>query len=201
MNQQHSRDSTIQQDTGTEVSGWMIWGLMVFPSSTLACLLLLSSLSSCWSSLVSDALWVTLLGNTVSQQTTCALGSYSLFPPLPQRSLSLRFLSRYPMGLGSTTTFWSAVVFYNAFCLLQRESFLGWGLRVSVGFNPTQSTADSKPCWEQENSPPQGRAHQLVAQYQMVSPKNTHTGNITQTKQVLLRNLCTNIYIYVSNNN
>jgi hypothetical protein len=31
---------------------------------------------------------------------------------------------------------------------------------------------------------PQGRAHQLVSQYQMVRPKNVHTSNIIWTEQV-----------------
>lgn len=40
------------------------------------------------------------------------------------------------------------------------------------------------------------KRHQVVIQYQMVSPEDIHGSNIIQTKQVTFRNIY-NIYLYV----
>ena len=40
-----------------------------------------------------------------------------------------------------------------------------------------QELQATKECWEQELQFPQGRAHQLVIQYQMASPENIYTSN------------------------
>ena len=48
------------------------------------------------------------------------------------------------------------------------------------------------------NSLPQGRAHQLIIQHQIVIPENIHRNNIIQTKQLIFRNIhvCTHTYAY-----
>lgn len=47
------------------------------------------------------------------------------------------------------------------------------------------------------NSLLQGSAHQLVIQYQMLSPKNMCTTNIVQTKQFIFRNIYANINTFM----
>ena len=44
--------------------------------------------------------------------------------------------------------------------------------------------------------PPQGRAHQLVIQYQMVNPENIHTSSIIQTAQVISMNISEYTYMH-----
>lgn len=48
-----------------------------------------------------------------------------------------------------------------------------------------QATKDAD---SRRDSPPQGRAHQLVIQYPMASPENIHASSSTQTEQVIFRN-------------
>lgn len=43
---------------------------------------------------------------------------------------------------------------------------------------------------------PQGTAHQLVMQYEVVSPKNIHMSNIILTEQIIFRNMCVQAYTY-----
>lgn len=75
----------------------------------------------------------------------------------------------------------------------------------------------SKPMWPQPytkncsqlrnaksgpgSPPPPGRTHELVVQYRVVSPENTHPGNNTQTERVIVRRICTYTCIYACSNN
>lgn len=43
-----------------------------------------------------------------------------------------------------------------------------------------------------ENCLPQGRTHQLVIQYQMITPENIHISNVTQMEQLYL-----GMYVYM----
>lgn len=63
------------------------------------------------------------------------------------------------------------------------------------GFNPTQETIGHGGMLRRGESLPQGKAHQLVIQYQMASPENTHASNIIQTEQVIFRCICVSTYI------
>lgn len=42
-----------------------------------------------------------------------------------------------------------------------------------------------KESGNERNSLPQGRAHHLATQYQMVGPENTHANNIVQNKDII----------------
>ena len=69
---------------------------------------------------------------------------------------------------------------------------------------PQPYTRNYRDAESGRNHPPQGRAHQLVIQYQMVSPENIHQGNLTLSEKVALTYLGIYMYIHISmscNNN
>lgn len=69
------------------------------------------------------------------------------------------------------------------------------------GFSPTQRSISNRGKLRgREVGPPQGKAHHLVAQCQMVSPEHIHTGNIVQIQQVLSGAICMCKDIHECNN-
>lgn len=67
------------------------------------------------------------------------------------------------------------------------------GGRKSVSLCPT-ATKECKG-WEKYFSPGESTAADYP--HQKVSPENTHTNSIIQTKQAVLRNVCAYMYIQV----
>lgn len=63
------------------------------------------------------------------------------------------------------------------------------GGRVRVDYRPQPYRKNYEKLKVGGNSLPQGRVHQLVIQFQMVSPENTHTTNIIMTEKVIFRNI------------
>lgn len=60
----------------------------------------------------------------------------------------------------------------------------------TVWFQPYTKDYSSLGNAESGRNRPQGRAHQLVSQYQTVTPEDMHTSDTIQTEQIAFKNIC-----------
>lgn len=76
-----------------------------------------------------------------------------------------------------------------------------WIRNSPQGLNHSQGSRQMRKFGSGKGALPEGRPGQLIVQCLRVSPESTHTGNVIQTKQVIVRNICVIymciIYIYI----